>query len=181
LGSPLGILADGPYRAKAEAITDGSGFFSAVIGNLTGCWVISNLDPGSLHLVFAEVTAGGVAHSANGSWTAEYFAAHSAFSYNLSGALTTVHLTYSDEVRLRGAWVICHIHQRDRHRLLLSERRSGNCLLWVPYTTMERVDYIARNWSLSIFSNLSGSPSEIPSFLPFSDTFHDAIRSIPHA
>ncbi|HPC28195.1 MAG TPA: hypothetical protein PKX17_05660, partial [Candidatus Methanomethylicus sp.] len=44
--------------------------------------------------------------------------------------------------------------------------RSGNCLLWIPYAIMERINYIARNWSLSIFSNLSGSPSAIPSFLP---------------
>jgi PKD repeat protein len=167
LGSPLGIIADGSYRAKSEAITDGSGFFSTAIGNITGCWVIHNLDPGSLHLVFAEVTAGGATYSANGSWTAEYIAAHSAFSYNLSGALATVHLTYSDGSPIEGrvgSYVIS-VNEIDTGFSSPNDR-SGNCLLWIPYATMERVDYIASNWSISIFSNLSGSPSAIPSFLP---------------
>ncbi len=165
--STSGIGTDDEGRAKAEAMTDGSGSFSIVIGNLTGCWVISDLDPCSVHFVFAEVAAGGATHLSNGSWSAERISAHTIFSYNLSGALAAVSLTYSDGTPIEGR-VGSYVVSINEIGIGFSSPndRSGKCLLWIPYAAMESIPYIEGNWSISLFSNLSGSPSAVPSLLP---------------
>ncbi len=165
-GTPLGG-ADGGYRVEAEAMTDGSGFFSVVIGNLTSCWIICDLDPGSIHSVFAEVSAGGATYSADGSWTAEWIMASADFSYNVSGAMAAIRLAYSDGVPLEGR-VGSYLISINEIDLGFSSPNdpSGDCFLWIPYALMEGIPYISGDWSIALFSNLSGSPSAIPSVLP---------------
>jgi len=106
-------------------------------------------------------------HLANGSWIAERISAHPVFSYNLSGVLAAVSLTYSDGTPIEGR-VGSYVVSINEIGIGFSSPndRSGKCLLWMPYTVMESIPYIACNWSISLFSNLSGSPSAVPSLLP---------------
>ncbi len=172
-GTPGSDASDG-YAVAGKAMTNGSGFFSIVLGNLSSCWIVGDLATGSNHSVFAEVRVTGLTTLAIGSWTAERILPHTSFSYNASGALAAIRLTYSDGSPLEGrAGSYLASFEEANFGTSAPNDASGDCTLWIPYRLMEGLPYISSNWSIALFSNLSGSPSTVPSVIPCQVRFSD--------
>lgn len=155
------------YISRADVMTDSSGYFSTVLGNVSSCWVVEDLVTGSNHSAFAEVSVHGSSILAAGSWTAERIQPKASFNYNSSGALAAITLTYSDGSPLEGR-VGSYVASFEDANFGISSPNgvSGVCSLWIPYSAMEGFAYVSSNWSISLFSNISGYPSAVPSVIP---------------